>query len=34
MYYGLQPIFKTSAQIEGTSLEMQVIQIGLQFYIL
>lgn len=34
MFYGLQPIFKPSAKIGETPLELQVINIGLQFYIL
>jgi hypothetical protein len=34
MYYGLQPLFKPTAKIGQTPLELQVINIGLQFYIL
>lgn len=34
MYYGLQPIFKPTAILDGKVIDMRVIQFGLQFYIL
>lgn len=34
VYYGLQSVFKPSAKIGDTPIEMQVIHVGLQFYIL
>jgi hypothetical protein len=34
MYYGLQPVFKSTAILDGKVIDMRVIQFGLQFYIL
>ena len=34
MYYGLNPLFKNSAQLDGKPLEMHMLNIGLMFYIL
>jgi len=34
VYYGLNPIFKDTAQLDGASIDMSSIKIGLMFYLL
>jgi hypothetical protein len=34
MYYGFNPLFKSSAKIDNTSIDMSTLNIGLMFYIL
>jgi len=34
IYYGLNPIFKNTAQIDGKTIDMNSIKIGLMFYVL
>lgn len=34
LYYGLNPIFKSNYELEGTNIDMKSIKIGLMFYIL
>jgi len=34
MYYALNPIFSNEAKVNGQSLDMNVIKVGLMFYIL
>jgi hypothetical protein len=34
IYYGINPIFKKSAILEGKPIEMHTLNIGLMFYIL